>query len=206
MKAIILIRHPETPMAGRFCGHSDPDLNLAGELQMESIAERVQSLHIRRILSSDLRRAARTAQAISGRTGVQVELRPSLREIHFGHWEGLCWSEIEACFPQDAAPWLREFPQRAVPGGEPYADFAARIHAEFAPLYEANDDGRTAVVTHRGVLHFVLTQFFAMPDTIAWERTASYGAVMMATSTEAPATCGAAFEALNQHCYRLEEL
>ncbi|HUA92178.1 MAG TPA: histidine phosphatase family protein [Terracidiphilus sp.] len=205
MKAIILIRHPETPMAGRFCGHSDPDLNLAGELQMESIAEKVQSLHIGRILSSDLRRAARTAQAICGRTGVQLELRPSLREIHFGSWESLHWTEIEERFPHDAALWLREFPRRAAPGGESYADFAARIHAEFAALYEASD-GRTAVVTHRGVLHFVLTQFFAMPDTVAWERTARYGAVMMATSTEARAARSAAIEALNQYRYRLEEL
>jgi alpha-ribazole phosphatase len=206
MKVIILIRHPETAMAGRFCGHSDPDLNAAGERQMESIAQRVQRLHIGRVLSSDLRRAACTAQAISRRTGTAVELRPGLREIHFGKWENLSWAEIEESFPHDAALWLREFPRRAAPGGEPYAEFAARVRVEFAALQETNDDRVAAIVTHRGVLHFALTQLFALADTAAWEKTAGYGAIMIATRAKNPAISYQASGALNKSQYKLEEL
>lgn len=206
MRAIILIRHPETAMAGRFCGHSNPDLNAAGERQMESIAQKVQRLQIGRVLSSDLRRAACTAQAISRRTGIAVELRPGLREIHFGKWENLSWAEIEESFPHDAALWLREFPRRAAPGGEPYAEFAARVRVEFAALQETNDDRVAAIVTHRGVLHFALTQLFALADTAAWEKTARYGAIMIATRTKDPAISYQASGALNKSQYKLEEL
>ncbi len=30
MSRVFFIRHAETEMAGRFCGHSDPDLNAKG--------------------------------------------------------------------------------------------------------------------------------------------------------------------------------
>ena len=74
MNTIVFIRHGETDMAGRFCGHSDPDLNPAGESQAIRVAEEAAMLGIERIYSSDLRRASRTAAAIAQRIGVGVGL------------------------------------------------------------------------------------------------------------------------------------
>lgn len=99
MKEIILIRHAETAMAGRFCGHSDPDLNDAGEMQLAQIIDQVVRHGIDRIVSSDLRRAFRTAKAIGREMGIELEVHPGLREIHFGLWEGLNWSEIADQYP-----------------------------------------------------------------------------------------------------------
>jgi len=33
MSRVLFIRHAETEMAGRYCGHSDPDLNAQGRAQ-----------------------------------------------------------------------------------------------------------------------------------------------------------------------------
>lgn len=115
MKTIILARHAETVMAGRYCGQSDPELSAAGIAQLPEIAQRIEPSKIDRILSSDLLRARQTAEAIAQTTGIPVELRPGLREIHFGLWEGLHWSEIEAQFPCEAKAWLQEFPDRLLP-------------------------------------------------------------------------------------------
>ena len=65
MSTIVLIRHGETGMAGRFCGHSDPDLNAVGQHEAIHVAEEVSRLSIARIYSSDLRRASQTAKAIA---------------------------------------------------------------------------------------------------------------------------------------------
>ena len=206
MKTVLLIRHPETAMAGRFCGHSDPDLNLAGERQMAAIVDRVGSRRVERILSSDLRRASCAAQAISRRIGVAVEIRPGLREIGFGLWEGLTWSEIEARYPQEAALWLRYSPLQAAPGGEPYEAFSARIRAEFDPLLAKSEDRVAAIVTHRGVIDFALTAFFQVPKEVAWTKTAPYGAALVLTFSPASISQSAGNEPAGNYSYTLEDL
>jgi broad specificity phosphatase PhoE len=169
-------------MAGRFCGHSNPDLSVAGEAQLAAMVDRVCTRQITRLLSSDLVRASRAAEAIGSKTGVRIELRPGLREIGFGRWEGLKWDEIETQFPREAALWMQIAPQQAAPGGEPYEIFTARVHREFESLLEKAIDSVTAVVTHRGVIEFALTTIFKIPKDEAWKRTGQYCVVLSLTS------------------------
>ncbi len=178
MSTLILIRHAEPAMTGRFCGHSDPGLNTAGEMQLAHIAHQVSVLGVQRIVSSDLRRAAETAQAISKQTGAPVEVRSALREIYFGLWEGMNWEEIEASFPHEAQVWVDEFPSRSTPEGESYTKFVQRVDNEFTALLQSYPDQVTAVVTHRGVIRHVLTRFFGHSKREAFEQTAAYGAVI----------------------------
>jgi broad specificity phosphatase PhoE len=206
MKTILLIRHPETAMAGRFCGHSNPDLNAVGESQLESIVDRACTRQIARILSSDLLRASRAAEAIGRRTGIAVELRPGLREIGFGRWEGLTWNEIEARFSHEAALWLRIAPREAAPDGEPYEAFTARVRDEFEPILANHEDGVTAIVTHRGVMDFAMTTFFKVPKTEAWEKAAPYGAVLCLTSTPHSISEDGANHLADNYSYAMEVL
>jgi alpha-ribazole phosphatase/probable phosphoglycerate mutase len=182
MSTLIFIRHGETDMAGNFCGHSDPRLNLAGELQIARVADEVAPLGIQRIYSSNLLRALRTATIIGQRIGVHVELRDNLQEIDFGLWEGLGWLEIEARFPQEAGRWLQEFPLRSAPEGEAYTDFTARIEMAIESLLCEAPSLTTAIVTHRGVMSYALTKFFGFTDEEAWTKTAPYGAVVIAAA------------------------
>ena len=179
MSTIVFIRHGETDMAGRFCGHSDPDLNPAGESQAIRLAEEAAMLGIERIYSSDLRRASRTAAAIADRIGIGVGYLPALREIHFGLWESLNWQEIEDRFPKEADRWLREFPLQSAPGGEAYAEFTARIEAVLLPFLEGAARMTTAIVTHRGVMRYALTRFFGFSEEEAWTKTAPYCATVI---------------------------
>lgn len=184
MSRIVLIRHVETAMAGRFCGHSDPGPNASGELQIVSVVDRIEPLGIGCIYSSDLRRAARTAASIGQRLGIDVRFRPGLREINFGLWEGMSWPEIEGKFAGEAKLWVEQFPSRSAPGGEAYEDFAARVENEFASVFREMADRTTAIVTHRGVLQYALKRFFDVPETDAWEKTAPYGAMVTATNDD----------------------
>ena len=182
MSTLIFIRHGETDMAGKFCGHSDPELNAAGELQAVGVAEQVAALGIERIYSSDLLRAAQTAALLARRIGIEVELRENLREMYFGSWEGLSWQEIEARFPQESVRWLEESPLRSAPEGEAYSIFTARIDAAIEPLLRESQVRTIAVVTHRGVIQYALTKFFGFSEKEAWAMTAPYAAVVVAGS------------------------
>jgi broad specificity phosphatase PhoE len=181
MKTILLIRHAETSMAGRLCGHSDPDLNVAGEMQLARIAHQAAVAGVQRIVSSDLRRAVQTANAVGQKVGVPVEQRSALREIHFGLWDGLNWSEVEARFPREARAWAEGFPKVSAPEGESYGSFTRKIDNELTSLMGEGRDQVTAIVTHRGVIRYALTRFFGRSEQDAFDQTAAYGAVIPVT-------------------------
>ena len=177
MSDILFVRHAATEMAGRFCGHSDPDLNLLGRTQLAELVTALAREQIDRVYSSDLKRAQSTAAAIAAAHDVALETRPALREIHFGEWEGLGWEEIERRDLQYAHRWLAEFPRLPAPSGETFPEFEARVLGEVSDLLD-RQTGPIAVVTHAGVLRVVLQHFCGRSEPEAWRDTESYCCVV----------------------------
>lgn len=175
---LLLIRHAETDMAGRFCGHSDPELNERGRQQLAGVVDRLSEYAIRRIYTSDLRRARQTAEAIASHLGIGFEVRPGLREIYFGQWEGLSWSEIETRDPVMAKKWVEEYPNSTAPGGESVEQFDRRVCAESAFLFAAATKCPIAVVAHAGFMRVLLTKLYGVPEEEAWKLTKEYGSVV----------------------------
>jgi broad specificity phosphatase PhoE len=163
MKTLLLIRHAHTNMAGRFCGHSDPELSSIGHGQLSEIATQVQRWPLSIVYASDLKRAAQTAQAIASSLDLRVQLRPSLREIYFGDWEGRSWDEIEAADPDFASSWLKAYPHNTPPRGETFHDFEQRVRDELAALAVANGDEVAATVTHAGFIRTALSLISGAP-------------------------------------------
>jgi alpha-ribazole phosphatase len=172
---ILFIRHAETEMAGRFCGHSDPDLNAQGRAQLMDLARLLSAETIEGVYSSDLRRAQSTAQAIAAARSIPLSLRPALREIDFGQWEGLSWAQIEDRHPEYSRKWAAGYPHHPAPGGEEFDAFKARILGEVNHLL---DRGPVAVVTHAGVLRVVLQHLCGCSEREAWKQTREYCCVI----------------------------
>jgi len=176
MSELLLIRHAETDMAGTFCGHSDPELNARGRAQLAELIDRMSAENIGLVYSSDLRRAQTTGRAIAEAFGVDCRVRPALREIHFGQWEGLTWTEVERRDETYARRWIAEYPLLPAPNGEDFSNFERRILDEVRSMsMEAEAKGRDiAVVTHAGVLRTVLCRLHGRSKDDAWEQTRSY--------------------------------
>src|SRR5882757_6449691 len=77
------------------------------------------------IVSSDLARAARTAEEIGQVCGLPVKLDPRLRETHLGEWQGLTLPDVNTGWPGAWDVW-RGDPTWPPPGGESRVDVAAR--------------------------------------------------------------------------------
>jgi broad specificity phosphatase PhoE len=169
----VFIRHAETGMAGRYCGHSDPDLSAQGRAQVTELVRQLSTEPFDAIYTSDLRRASSTAQAIAAARNIPWVLRPALREIHFGDWESMSWEEIEQLDPDYARKWLAAYPDLPAPRGESFQAFEARILEEVHHLLGCNY-GSIAVVTHGGVLRVVLRRLLGRSDQAAWEETRPY--------------------------------
>jgi broad specificity phosphatase PhoE len=177
MSTAFFIRHAETEMAGRFCGHSDPDLNAEGYTQLGALAGLLSAETIESVYCSDLRRARSTAQAIASTRNIPLTLCPALREIDFGQWEGLSWEQVEQRDPEHARKWMDDFPKLAAPAGESFRAFEARVLEEVNCLLEG-DPGPIAVVTHAGVLRVVLRHLCGCSEPEAWQQTKSYCCVV----------------------------
>jgi alpha-ribazole phosphatase len=180
MSEILFIRHAETNMAGTFCGHSDPELNARGRVQLAELIDRLRAENFSVIYSSDLRRAQTTGRAIAEAFGVDCHVRTALREICFGQWEGLTWKEIERRDETYARHWIAEYPNLPAPNGESFRDFERRVLDEVKFLsMEAEAEGHgIAVVTHAGVLRTVLRTLHGCSEEAAWEQTRSYCSIV----------------------------
>jgi len=121
----------ETPLSDR------------GKEQAILLAQRLSAEGITRILSSDLPRAAMTAQALSGQIDVELEFEPLLQERNFGHLRGQTFVELEA---RDIDPFAEHYDPE---GGETWQEFDQRVSRAWSRIQLALPaSGTLAVVTH----------------------------------------------------------
>jgi alpha-ribazole phosphatase len=175
---IFFIRHAETDMAGRFCGHSDPPLSDRGYAQLPALIRRLRAWNIGAVYTSDLRRAQMTANAIASTFNVGFHANPALREINFGEWEGLTWDEIEHRDEAYASRWMEEYPNLPAPRGEIFRDFEDRTLNAVKSLAMTSVDHDIVVVTHAGVLRAVLRHLQGCSEKESWEQTRSYCCIL----------------------------
>lgn len=158
---LLLIRHGETALnVARVLQPADTPLSARGIAQAEALASRLASMKVQLIVSSDLPRALRTAQAIAAATGAPVETTPLLQERNFGDWRGQ---------PYDGMPIDPLTMHEAPPGGESAADFERRVALAFAHVVQrqAETGLRLAVVTHGMLLRVLLGAHVRLPDGAA---------------------------------------
>ncbi len=174
MNELRFIRHAETDMAGRFCGQSDPPVNAVGHQQIAHLLPQLRGDRYDAVYTSDLCRAQTTAAALATFFSIPCIPRPALREIHFGLWEGLAWSNIETLDPVYADRWIQEYPQVATPCGETFSDFERRVRVETEWLLNQTMHRHILVVSHAGVMRTVLQCVCLLNEEEAWTCTRKY--------------------------------
>jgi broad specificity phosphatase PhoE len=146
---LLLLRHGESTWNAvhRWQGHADPPLSENGEQAATRAAQGLGP--VQQVVSSDLRRARRTAELIA--TALAVPLGPAypaLRERDVGVWSGLTNDEVDARFP--GARISGETP----PGWESEASLVARVLPILEQLAMCDDEA-IAVISHGGVLRAI---------------------------------------------------
>lgn len=154
---LLLARHGQTYWNNqkRLQGQLDSALTHVGKGQARMLS--LLAVHERAdvIVSSDLKRAARTAGVAAKRLGKKLVKRRELREISYGRLEGMDEADINLNFP---GVWTRRQKDRLhyrVPGGENYLDVAKRVKPLMRWL-EKNFRGQTVLVVGHGNVNRVL--------------------------------------------------
>jgi alpha-ribazole phosphatase len=157
MQEIYLIRHTTPAVAKGIC-YGQTDLDTTESLEEEAriillhLPDTIGSLH-----SSPLLRCRRLASRLF--PTLPVMLHDDLMEIHCGEWEMRKWDELPE---EEIGPWMKDFVNVRIPGGESYVDLHQRVNRCFGEIREGvgwggRADGPIAIVAHGGVIRSILS-------------------------------------------------
>jgi len=154
MTRLYLIRHGETlwNREKRLQGHLDIGLNETGLWQAEQVGRHLAQRPLQAIISSDLSRAADTAQAIAQHHSISLQLDELLRERHYGNMQGLTYDEVAAHHPRNHLAWKNREPDFCPEGGESLRQFYERVTQSVLAWVKKHPTAEIAIVAHGGVL------------------------------------------------------
>ena len=155
---LYLVRHGQTDMNKRnmFYGWTDTDINETGIQQAEMLRQYFRQIPIDAIYSSDLRRAAHTAEIIALGKDMPVHYDSAFRELYYGDWENQTTEYIEKNFKEELRGWVTDWKGLAMPNGEKFSDFYHRVAAGVDRLVEENRGKNVLLVAHNGALSAML--------------------------------------------------
>jgi broad specificity phosphatase PhoE len=144
-----LVRHGQTDwnLEGRYQGQADIPLNQTGIDQARQLSLSLPVLPFTALYSSDLKRARMTADILSIKFDLPVQIDQRLREINQGEWEGHLVSDIKNRYQNQTVPGQKAIFMRP-PGGEAVAEVAARMIAAANAIVEKHQGEKVLVVSH----------------------------------------------------------
>jgi broad specificity phosphatase PhoE len=158
---LYLVRHGQTSgnVTHQLIGHTDMPLDDLGVRQARQVGDRLRSVPLDAIVASPLQRAQVTAHEIARHHEVETEFDHRLKEINFGHAEGLTMAEAVSRFPEimtlHTDPLDEHF---GWPGGDVRSRFHAAVFATFSDIALAHQHRHVAVVCHGGVIGSLIAQ------------------------------------------------
>jgi broad specificity phosphatase PhoE len=156
--SFLLLRHGESEWnaEGRWQGQGDPSLTETGRRQVQRAAQTLALSQepplIQKIISSDLKRAAQSAQIMGEALGLQPQYDSRLRELDVGEWEGLSHDEISKRWPADYAAFRAGDTEVRLGGAESWALLTARFRKVLGELARAHLGQKLMLVAHGGAI------------------------------------------------------
>ena len=157
-KQILLIRHGETAwsLEGKYCGHTDIALNANGKKQARELAPKLKCFEVDKVYTSDLKRAVEFAGIVFEK--VVAEKLGAIREMNFGIFEGLRYSEVIHAHAEIYSQWLKDPFHGAIPGGESLPEMATRVREALKKKMLASPGQTIGIVTHAGPMKVILCE------------------------------------------------
>lgn len=153
---LCLIRHGETAWNAerRLQGHTDTPLNPKGVLQARQMAQALKDINLGFdvLYTSDLKRAADTANAVVELFGVEAQVDSALRERNFGALQGLSITEAPLLRPDIWQAHIARDLDHDLEGGESIQQFSLRVRNALDSIQKRHAGKTILVVSHGGTL------------------------------------------------------
>ena len=148
MTKMFLIRHGPTHAKG-MVGWTDLAADLSDTAALTKLEAALPKEAL--VISSDLRRAVTTADAIQAER-TRLPHDPALREMNFGDWEMKVFSEVEADDPARLRAFYETPGDISPPNGDSWNALCTRTNAAIDRLIAQNRAENLIVVAHFGVI------------------------------------------------------
>jgi alpha-ribazole phosphatase len=176
--SIYLVRHTTPLVAKGICyGHADIDVTESFAAEA-AIIKRVVPENAEQVYSSPLVRCRKLAEHLYPAHSISWE--PDLRELNCGEWELQHWDAL----PREVIdPWMNDFVNVCIPGGESYVQLHERVIKCFERM--AASPRPVVAVMHGGVIRSILAHLTNTPLKDSFGKfKPHYGCVIKVDGTE----------------------
>jgi probable phosphoglycerate mutase len=168
---VYLIRHAETARPGVFHGfESDTDLGARGYRQAAALGPVVAAMKPEVLVSSNMLRARKTAEAIAHATDLPVEIEPLLHERKVGDMQGTPIQGEFGVWPDTLAKWVAGETGYAPPGMESFDQIRDRVLPVWDRITGEHWGKTVAVVAHGIVIRVILLSVVEGYNAADWPR------------------------------------
>ena len=160
-----LIRHAEVEERYQnvFGGRIDMDLSRRGRDQALALARYLQHKPLDALYASPMKRVSQTLAPLLLNGTPQPTLLPELREVDFGDWTGLHWTEVQSKYGVSALDWLDQLECAGIPNAECATALRSRVEPCLRRILDSHNGGQVALVCHGGVIRMCLSILFQWP-------------------------------------------
>ena len=164
MTTFYLIRHAsndyltDKKIAGWLAG---VHLNEKGRKEAEQMAAKLAGEPIRAVYSSPLERATETAEPLTRKLGLKVQLSKGLGEMKFGDWTDKSFKQLD----QDPrwARWNSFRSGAQAPNGDFMIEAQTRIVREMLLLRNKHPNDSIALISHGDIIKAAIAYFAGIP-------------------------------------------
>jgi len=105
---------------------------------------------------SPMKRTIATAAPLCNALNLEMQIRPGLKELAYGAWEGKTTEYVQQHFSDDYLRWLTEPAWNPPTLGETSVQLASRSSLVIAEVQEKHRDGNVLVVSHKATIRILL--------------------------------------------------
>ncbi len=167
---IYLLRHGKTNGEAGLYGHTDIDV--APELQQRICQQVVSSnLGVTHVESSPLQRCQELALQISKTMGISCTVQEEWREVSFGDFDGIAFSELSGQWQTLERFWSNPA-KNTLPNAESLEIFYNRVAHQWQQYVDSVEED-TLIVCHGGTIRMILANVLDLD----WQNPALYSAL-----------------------------
>ncbi len=159
-----------------FIGQTDLMLDEEGRAQGKRLGRILSGIKVSAVFCSDLTRSFATAEIISDYHGISPVVKPELREISLGEWDGLSFSEVIKRYPDEYKQRGRDIVKFRPPGGESFHDCGERVIPAFEEIVRESQ-GNIVIAGHAGVNRLIICHTMGLPVENLFNISQDYGCI-----------------------------
>jgi broad specificity phosphatase PhoE len=167
MTRFYIARHGETVAnkSNQIAGQYETPLTDLGREQARLIRLALADVKIDVAYSSDLDRAYQTGKIALGES-FAIQKDATLRELDFGKWDGMIYSDVAKVYQEDWARWKNDYPQSRPTGGESIAQAYQRISSAICRIAQQNEGKTVAIFFHGRIMRLLLEWAKGVPQSV----------------------------------------